>query len=509
MQLQYKLERGNLQDQFAKSRAKIQIFGGGFANGKTTAGVVTKALVVAKDYPGANILIARATYPKLNDTIRKEFLKWCPDSWISRKALSGSDNCVELKNGSIINFRYIAQQGKNTESSTSNLLSATYDLIIVDQLEDPEISYKDFLDLLGRLRGNARYVGDDPTMPASGPRWFVGLCNPTRNWVYKKIVKPLQDRKVGIPNADLLVDVEGNPIIELFEGATHTNAANLEDDYIATLESSYQGQMRERYLLGQWGAFEGLVYSMYNPVIHVLSRGDMLGHLDKLISRSYVPTWIESYDHGIASPSCYSLAFVDDDNNVFDLDGFYEKEMTIEQLAKRIKGIREKYGHLIDDAELQPVLADPAVLRRTSGNAKTVGVSVAGMFAELGIRMSRANNDILSGIAKVQSYLSIDAAHKNPITGTYGGPRLFFCADQHWIDQEIVDYMWKRDTSGEYEDKPNDRADHAMDRIKYMLTNRPRIAMFKPPKPKLPPRYMRWGEYESEQKSKRQHRYAA
>lgn len=508
MSLQYKLERGNLQDRFAKSRAKIQIFGGGFANGKTTAGVVTKGLVVAKDYPGANILIARSTYPKLNDTIRKEFLKWCPASWIERKNLS-QDNVVELKNGTVINFRYIAQQGKNQESSTSNLLSATYDLIIVDQIEDPEISYKDFLDLLGRLRGNARYVGDDPSMPSSGPRWLVALCNPTRNWVYKKLVKPLQDQKIGIPNADLLVDVEGKPIIELFEGPTHSNAANLEQDYIDTLESSYQGQMRERYLLGQWGAFEGLVYSMYDPSMHVLSFGDMMGHLDKLISRDYVPTWIESYDHGIASPSCYSLAFVDDDNNVFDLVGFYEKENTVEQLAKRIKGIRERFGHLIDLELLQPILADPAVFRRTSGNSKTVGVSVSGIFAELGLQMSRANNDILSGIAKVQSYLSVDAAHKHPITGTFGSPRLFICADQPWIDQEIVDYMWRRDTNGEYEDTPKDRNDHAMDRIKYMLTNRPRIALFRPPKPPLAPRYMRWGEYESNKKTRKQHRYAA
>jgi hypothetical protein len=47
--------------------------GGGFGNGKTTAGVV-KALELAKDYPGSNGLIARSTFPKLNDTIRKEFL---------------------------------------------------------------------------------------------------------------------------------------------------------------------------------------------------------------------------------------------------------------------------------------------------------------------------------------------------------------------------------------------------------------------------------------------------
>jgi hypothetical protein len=36
--------------------------------------VLVKALQLAKDYPGSNGLIARSTFPKLNDTIRKEFL---------------------------------------------------------------------------------------------------------------------------------------------------------------------------------------------------------------------------------------------------------------------------------------------------------------------------------------------------------------------------------------------------------------------------------------------------
>ena len=66
----FRIFEGELQHNFQQSRAKIQIFGGGFANGKT-AGAVIKAIHIARDYPGANILIARSTYPKLNDTIRK------------------------------------------------------------------------------------------------------------------------------------------------------------------------------------------------------------------------------------------------------------------------------------------------------------------------------------------------------------------------------------------------------------------------------------------------------
>ena len=71
---EYRLIPGSIQDQFGNLRTKVQVFGGGYGNGKTAAAVVQKVLKVAKEYPGANILVARSTYPKLNDTIRKE---WC------------------------------------------------------------------------------------------------------------------------------------------------------------------------------------------------------------------------------------------------------------------------------------------------------------------------------------------------------------------------------------------------------------------------------------------------
>jgi hypothetical protein len=507
----YKLTEGNLQHRFQQSRAKIQIMGGGFANGKTTAGVI-KALQLAKDYPGSNGLIARSTYPKLNDTIRKEFLAWCPTTWVKRKVLSG-ENLVELENGSVINFRYVQQQGKNTESSSSNLLSATYDWIVVDQLEDPEISEKDFLDLLGRLRGSARYEGNDPTMPNSGPRWFIGLCNPTRNWVFRKLVKPLQDFQKGIMNPDLLVDSDGNPIVELFEGDTYSNAENLEADFIETLESTYTGQMRERYLLGKWGAFEGLVYPQWDSSVHMLDQAALLDYFNRQIDEGMRPEIIEAYDHGLASPACYGFGFSDTYGNAFLLDGFYEAELRIDQIAKKIKDIRRTMlSQLGFDVDLRRILADPAIFRRgaSSVSSSQVGKTTARMLEEEGIQCTRANNDITSGIAKVQSYMAIDNKHVHPLMGTVGAPHFFVSNHLTWFDKEIVDYYWKRDTAGEYEDKPRDIRDHAMDMCKYFFTHKPRIALFKPRVLERDKPYMRWGEMKSSNpRHSRSHRHAA
>lgn len=510
----YNIERGSLHDKFQNSRAKIQIFAGGFGNGKTTAAVV-KALQLAKEYPGSNGLVARSTYPKLTNTIRKEFRAWCPKSWVSRD-VDSKVNLMELKNGSVINFSHVQQTGKGQESSTSNLLSATYDWIVIDQVEDPEITEKDFLDLLGRLRGSTLYGGTDETMPQDGPRWFIMMCNPTRNWVYRKLVKPLHDLANGVKNPDLMLDDDGNLMVELFEGSTYENADNLPADFIKTQEAAYKGQMRSRFLMGDWGAYEGLVYPDYDMNTHLIDHDAMEWYYNSLIDQGFRPEIIEAYDHGIAKQSCGLFSFTTPSGDVCIMDGFYEKEQAIALSAREFKAIRRKYdyAHYLSEKESNSfrVYADPAIFRRASGGSKTVGTTTAGMFLECGIHMQRGNNDIINGIAKVQSYLFVDQYHRHPIhEDVVGAPRVFFSKKLTFIDTEITDYYWKKDTAGEYEDEPQDRNDHAMDTIKYLLTNKARVATFRanPALTAIPSAYRRWREINSPTTAdNRKHRYA-
>lgn len=519
---EYKLIPDSIQDKFGKLRTKVQIFGGGYGNGKTAAACVQKALKVAHDYPGANILIARATYPKLNDTIRKEFIKWCPTSWIESFPLSkNADNTCKLKNGTQINFRYIAQQGKAASEgdggqTTSNLLSATYDLIIVDQLEDPEITEKDFNDLLGRLRGNARYIGNDPTMPLTGPRWFVACVNPTRNWVYRKLVAPLKkyldhglvtdellclrepmELKNGElnPNADQpILDQDGNiqVLISLVEGSTYTNAHNLGDDFIQTLESAYRGQSRERFLYGKWAAYEGLVHPEFSEIDHTMPRSEMLEYYETLLSRGVIPQFLEGYDFGMTEPSCYLLSFVDRYKNIFIVNGFYksELEMDIEDQKRTIHEMRRELG-----AEDETINADPAIFKRTQVTKQSGAKTIAQLLGAgtYGVRTRASDNEIARGITKVNQYLTISDMHRHPTRGHRGAPHLFVAQELQFVINEFTSYYWKTGTDGKRIDVPVDKNDHAMNTIKYKLSREPDLALrIKKPKEKT---YLHsWGE---------------
>lgn len=509
----FRIHEDSLTDRFLKSRAKVRIFGGGYANGKTASSCIL-ALQLAQSYPGSNGLIARSTYPKLNDTIRKEFKKWCPKHWIKSfpQSQNASNTCT-LTNGTEINFRYIAQQGKGSgESTTSNLLSATYDWIIVDQMEDPEITEKDFYDLLGRLRGMTPYIGDDDTMPNSGPRWLVVTVNPTRNWLYRVLVKPLHDyMRTGIRTDELMWDDDSNcPMIELFEGSTYENKDNLEPDFIKTLESTYKGQMRDRFLLGKWAAYEGLIYWMYDDTQHRVSHDSMLQYYYSLIDNGYKPTILEAYDHGLAVPACYLFGFVDHVGNVLILDGFYEKEQPIELSIARVKLIREQYmdGSITQLDYDGAILADPAIFKRSTGDKKTVGISTSDIFWDngKGLRMVRGNNDIMNGIVKIQGYLLPQKLHKNPFTGDYPASYLYISDKLDFVSNEFNDYYWRKRPNGALEDVPQDTNDHAMDTIKYMLSRRPRVASIASEHTRVIPSWMMWSEVTQAERPKA-HRY--
>lgn len=492
MAREYVVKRGGIHDRFLNSRAKLRLFGGGFGNGKTAAACIL-AIKLAREYPGSNGLIARSTYPKLNDTIRKEFFKWCDPSWI--KSNPKNENTCTLTNGTTINFRYVSQKSSNGETSTSNLLSATYDWIIVDQIEDPEIEYKDFTDLLGRLRGMTVYQGDDPTMPKTGPRWFIALCNPTTNWVYRKLVRPIKlFQATGERHPDLIVDPRTLlPMMDIIEGSTYENAHNLELDYIETLEATYKGQDKDRYLGGKWAAYEGLVFPQFDQTFHVIPNSVCERYLRELLLRGMKIEIVEGYDYGIAKPSCYLLGVTDHLGNTTLIDGFHKAEASVSWQAEQIKMKRAQHGL----QPSRPIYGDPAIFRRTAGDAKVVGKTISGLFQDEGIMMQRGNNDIASGIEKCKTYITLDMHRRNPYSKTVPGTRIYISDALTFFTDEILDYFWKTNSSGERQDVPRDKNDHAMNAWKYLMSHKPKLAI-KPTKLEDRKEFSTWGEIETD-----------
>jgi len=453
----FEIDEDSVQEKAFNSTANIQILAGGFGWGKTAL-LCVKCIKIMMDYPGCYGAIARNTQKNLEDVTYKEFLKWCPKSMIE-KYPSDRDRKLVFKNGSSVLFSYM-KLSKRNDTATMNLLGGTFDFIFVDQLDDPEFTYELFLQMQTRLRGTAQYVGEDANRPRYC-NWFMATTNPTQNWVYRNLVRPLQVwKESGTVLPELIVKEdekkEGKivPDIELFEGSSLENR-HTDSKYKERLKNIYKGKMYDKYVLGKWDVGEDLVYPMFNYAVHVVEDWKMKEKIKEKRNK-YNMAWKESLDYGIANPSCYMLAFIDEDGNVNVIDGFYERELDVREQVRRIKEIREKYGVSNDER----IIADPALFRRTA-----VDTTVADTFLKYGVLMERGNNNVLGGISVVSDYLYVDNGRKNPYSEEWGSPRLFISNELKWFVDEIVDYKWK-----EGGDKPVDKNDHAMDAIKYMLT---------------------------------------
>jgi hypothetical protein len=253
------------------------------------------------------------------------------------------------------------------------------------------------------------------------------------------------------------------------------------------LESAYTGQSKDRYLYGEWAAYEGLVYPEFNEMSHCIPQRDMFNYYSDMIEDGYIPRFIEGYDYGIVVPSCYLAAFVDRHRNVFIFDGFHKpaNELAIDKQQLEINAVRENIG--IESAH--PILADPAIFRKTMPHRSEQAKSVAELFkvGEFGVSMRMAGAEKISGITKVNQYLSPSTHHAHPITGNLESPHLYIATELAFVISEFTAYYWKTGTDGERVDEPVNKNDHAMDVIKYMLSKEPNLAVRKPK-----PRDMTW-----------------
>lgn len=484
---------------FFECRDEVAGFTGGFGNGKTSVmGVL--ACYIAENYENARVLVGRATRPKLEDSTKPEIMKWVPEDSVSRWPSERWNNIEFKATGSRLEFRHVRQEGKGKGEEQSNLLSATYDAIFIDQMDDPEFSYKDFADLFGRLRGTARYIGDDPSFPKFGPQWLRFGANPTRNWLYREVVGPFflyEKSKLITPK--LLIDPDTRkPIVKIFNAPSQANKKHTGERFTKRMEIVFRGSMNKRYIKGDWDAYEGLVYPDYADTIHMVEHNALTQYIKEQLANDRLGV-AEGYDYGKVVASCYGLAFFNEVGDIFLVDGFYEANAGVGKQAKWIKDVRKEWQIIPSE----PVFADPQLFKKTEAQKTGDNVSIVSMFEEHDIVMQPGANDIASGIEKVSSYLAVDKMHINPITRKHGAPRLF-CSDKlDWWHNEIADYYWNKNVAGQNVDKPMNRNDHAMDMTKYLVTKRARVVgQIQKRRHIIDPRAFQWTEREDDQRGR-------
>lgn len=420
------------QHEFHVNGAKYRFFGGGWGNGKTSAGCA-EAFTLAMEYPGCTGLIARKTRPELKASTQHHFFHggggnietdWpgCPDAAI--RGFNKSESRLELINGSIIHFWPLDDPDK-----LSNLNLGWF---LIDQGE--EVAEEMFMMLQGRLRQQR------------GPRVGIVLFNPNgHDWIWRRVVN----------RATLKLDHS------LIHAKTSDNPT-LPPDYVRDLSEGMPRQWVERFLEGSFDVFSGQIWPEFDPDIHVIDPFELESWMEM----------VESIDHGLRNPTSIlwlAYANIRGHDYAFAVDEHLVAGQLVGYHAEALLEKRETWGY-----PLYTVI-DASAARRDPNT----GRSVMDEYQDYGVMTVPSDRHVMARINRVAEWLRMRPEVPHPLTGRTrpeGYPRLYFFRNCHQLAEHVQQYQWRRRPPNQLEDgreQPLEKDDHDVDSLGYNLMTRP------------------------------------
>lgn len=405
------------QIEFFKSSAKYTAYGGARGGGKSWA-ARTKAILLALNYCGIQILFMRRTFPELKEnhiTVMQKILKG-----IAR--YKENDKVFVFPNASRIKMGYC-----DRESDVLQYQGQAYDVIFMEEATNfTEFQFQTLTES-NRSSGLCK--------EKFSPRMYF-TCNPGgvgHNWV----------KRLFIDRQYLQKEREEDYIF--IKSIVYENQYIMENspDYVRTLENLPQ-KRKQAMLHGDWDIFEGQYFTEFLREIHVMEPFTLPDHW----RRYFV------MDYGLDMFAGYFIA-LSEQNRAYVYKEIYESDLIVEQASKRI--------HEIKDEEIYEYLAPPDLWNRQ----KDSGKSIAELFGEQGIHLCKVSNDRVHGWMNLKEWLK---PYKDE-AGNVSADLKIFKNCSHLI-RTLPALQHERKNPNDVAREPHEIT-HAPDALRYFIAARP------------------------------------
>lgn len=419
------------QEKFHSSAKKTRLYIGGNRSGKTTGGIVEDVwwlthrhpyLDTPKHRPVAGRIISVDFANGVNKIIIPQLKQWVPPSqlrggsWYS--AYDVQERTLHFDNGSFVELM-------SYDQDLDKFAGTSRDFIHYDEEPPEDIRIENLARLIDR----------------KGKEWFTLTPVEGMLWIYDQIYEP---GLIGHPLIDVVeVDMAENPHLDPEEV----------NEFLAKL-SPEERDIRGKGKFVQRG---GLVYKTFNQNIHVID------HVTAKDLRGPNYRWYMSLDHGFNNPTAVLWHAVDKDNRVITFDEHYEAGKIVGYHADVIKSRWDMHGRKPDMN-----ICDPALAQRQA----VTGTSIQTEYAMRGIGFALGNNDVITGVAKVNEYLEIGPDDK---------PNWYITRNCANLIKEIQRLRWKTWASKKQQSQNNPydqihkKDDHACDSARYFFAFMPEL----------------------------------
>ena len=436
------------QNVFHETTAHEVLYGGAAGGGKSYA-ICWDALNRCLTYKKTHAYLFRRTYPELEQTLIQTMLAIVPPQLGKYRS---SAHEYRLRNGSVIHFCYLDNEGKGL----LRYQGAEIHWLYFDELT--HFTQQMYEYLRTRLRANKR-LGIVPCVRcASNPG------GPGHSWVKSYFVdKTDVGKKTYVREVTIKRDGKERTARRVIQyiPATVRDNPHISFDYEVELQSK-PAKLRDALLYGNWDAFSGQAFPEFTDDPEHYRDGKWTHVIPKFEIPYHWPRYV-SFDHGYSRPFSFGVWAVDEDGRVYrykELYGCKPGEPNT-GVMKSPGEIGQMLADLMEDEFREGIrvtgIADPAIWDRSRGTS--VEEMIRKEFS--GVVFRPGDNTRLAGKMQLHERLKFDEDGR-PMMYVFPNCTEFLrtVPALAYDDKKVEDI----DTDGE---------DHIYDETRYFLMSRP------------------------------------